>query len=309
MLPEKKPEFQLIEQFRSHLTHRTDVLVDIGDDAAVVRWSESRLGLITADMLLEGVHFLMPPATPREVGRKVMGVNLSDIAAMAGQPRFAVVSLGLSKRHSSDVALDLFAGMHDIATEFNTQIIGGDTNSWDGPLVINVTLTGEPHPRGPVTRSGAKVGDWIMVTGELGGSILGRQFSFQPRVSEAQQLHELVELHAMLDISDGLVGDLYHILEESHVGAILDAASIPISVAAHNMPDTRTPLEHAMSDGEDFELLFTVSPEDGRRLLDEASLAVRISHIGEIVAEPSCLLRTANGGLQPLPRLGWNHGL
>ncbi len=309
MLPPRKSEFELIEHFRTHAVQHADVLRGIGDDAAVVRWPASRQGLMTADMLLEGVHFTIPPATPREVGRKAMGVNLSDIAAMAGQPKFAIVSLGLSKRHDPQLAVELFAGMKEIAAEFGAMIIGGDTNSWDGPLVINVTLTGDPHPRGPVLRSGAQIGDWIMVTGELGGSILGRQFSFQPRVLEAQRLHELVDLHAMMDISDGLVGDLFHILEESRVGAILDAAAIPISPAVHRMPDARSPLEHALSDGEDFELLFTVSPEDGQRLLAQSPLNVRLSRVGEIIAEQQCLLRTADSTLQPLPRMGWNHSV
>ncbi len=309
MLPPPRPEFELIEHFRKHLVQDANVLRGIGDDAAVVRWPESGRGLITADMLLEGVHFQCPPATPREIGRKAMGVNLSDIAAMSGQPRFAIVSLGLSKRHGPHVAIELFEGMRDIAAEFGAVIIGGDTNSWDGPLVINVTLIGDPHPRGAVLRSGAQVGDWIMVTGELGGSILGRQFSFQPRVHEARQLHEFAELHSMMDISDGLAGDLFHILEESHVGAVLDAAAIPISPAAHQMPDTRSPLEHALSDGEDFELLFTVSPADGQRLLKESPVNLRISHVGEIIAEQKCLLKTADGTLQPLPRMGWNHSI
>lgn len=309
MLPPRRPEFELIEHFRAHSAQNPDVLRGIGDDAAVVRWPESRTGLITADMLLEGVHFQFPTATPREIGRKAMGVNLSDIAAMAGQPRFAIVSLGLSKHHGSQVAVELFQGMRDIASEFGAAIIGGDTNSWNGPLVINVTLIGDPHPRGAVLRSGAQVGDWIMVTGELGGSILGRQFSFQPRVREARQLHEFIRLNSMMDVSDGIVGDLFHILEESHVGAILDAGAIPISPAAYQMPDARSPLEHALSDGEDFELLFTVSPADGQRLLAEAPLSLRISHVGEIIAEQTCLLKTGDNTLQALPRMGWNHSV
>ncbi len=310
MLPPKKSEFQMIERFRSEQTIRPDVFIGIGDDTAVVRWHGSGQGLITTDMLLEEVHFSLQSATPQQVGRKALGVNISDIAAMAGRPKFAVVSLGLSRRHDPKIAIGLFEGLQQLATEFDIAIIGGDTNAWDGPLVINVALTGDPHPRGPVTRAGARVGDWIMVTGELGGSLLGRQFSFQPRVIEATRLHDLVELHAMLDVSDGLVADLYHILEESNVGAVLFADSIPISAAAHAMPGPCSPLEHALGDGEDFELLFTVSPADGAHLLQAASaIGVRLSHIGHIIAESACRLRNAAGIETDLPRLGWDHVL
>ena len=311
MLPPKKSEFRLIDHFRSQVTTSHNVLLGIGDDCAVVRWSSSATGLVTADMLLEGVHFDLSTATARQVGRKAMGVNLSDIAAMAGQPRFAVVSLGLSRRHPASLAEELFAGMQDLAQEFDTSIVGGDTNAWDGPLVINVTLLGEPHQRGPVTRSGARCGDWIFVTGELGGSILGRQFSFTPRIEAARILHESFKLQSMMDISDGLVADLYHILEESQVGALLWAESIPISAAAERAAqlDQRTPLQHALSDGEDFELLFTVSPENGRKLVASNPLDCRLTHIGEITAEIECRLRTANGADQLLPRLGWDHAV
>ncbi len=324
MLPEKKPEFQLIERFRSLVTQRNDVLTGIGDDCARVCWGASNSGLVTTDMLLEGVHFDFATATARQVGRKAMGVNLSDIAAMAGRPQYAVISLGLSRRHDATVAEELFVGMQELAAEFGTAIIGGDTNAWDGPLVINVTLIGEPGPRGSVLRSGAQPGDWIFVTGELGGSILGRQFSFTPRVQEALHLQEVVRLRSMMDVSDGLVADLYHILEESRVGAVLIEDRIPISAVARQLAESlrssssdasatslslSPALRHALSDGEDFELLFTVSPEDGAKLLAANPLACGLSHIGEIIAAPVCRLRKPNGSEHDLPRLGWNHGV
>src|SRR5262249_23631477 len=146
---------------------------------------------------------------------------------------------------------------------FQTALAGGDTNSWDGPLVISVTIVGEATGRGPVTRAGARPGDWLLVTGPLGGSILGKHLDFTPRVREAIQLHQAVELHAMIDISDGLAADVHHICEESRCGAILFAEAIPISPEAAKLQDGRPPLEHALSDGEDFELAFAVSPDDG----------------------------------------------
>lgn len=308
MLPPKSAEFSLIDRFRTACRTRSDVLLEIGDDAAVVRWPASR-GLLTTDMLLEGVHFECPPATPRQVGRKAMAVNLSDIAAMGGQPDFALISLALTRGAPPDFADELFAGLQEMAERFETVIIGGDTNSWNGPVIINVAVTGTPHPRGPVTRSGARPGDWIMVTGSLGGSLSGHHLDFTPRVREARQLHELVELHAMMDISDGLAGDLFHILEESRAGAVLEADLIPVSEAARNMHDSRSPLEHALGDGEDFELLFTVAPPDGERLLRQQPLDVPLSRIGEITAGTEVLLKLPDGIRQPLSRLGWSHPL
>lgn len=326
MLPTKKSEFQLIDRFRSLAVQGQGVLTGIGDDCAIVRWGASQIGLVTTDMLLEGVHFDFATATPRQVGRKAMGVNLSDLAAMAGRPQYAVVSLGMHRRHDAVLVEELFAGMQELAADFETSIVGGDTNAWDGPLVINVTLIGEPHARGSILRSGAQPGDWIFVTGELGGSILGHQFSFVPRVREAQHLMEHASLHSMLDVSDGLVADLYHILEESHCGAVLFADRIPVSAAARELANLHQPsvepttsvdqlhglspaLRHALSDGEDFELLFTVSPEDGARLLSSSLVGCCLSHIGEILAEPKCLLRMASGVECELPRMGWNHSV
>lgn len=314
MLPEKSPEFRFIDRIRQLAGEAPGVRIGIGDDAAAVTIESGRPAVVTSDMLLEGVHFEIPPATAREVGRKSINVNLSDLAAMAATPRFAVVSVCLP-RGRSDVASsasclslgeELIEGMIEAARSCGVAIIGGDTNSWDGPLIVSVTAIGEAHPNGLVTRSGAQPGDWICVTGELGGSLSGRHLSFTPRIAEAQVLHEAVALTAMLDVSDGLVADLYHILEESRCGAILDAAAIPVSDAAVSLGGNRTPLERALGDGEDFELLFTLSASDGQQLLARSDLPVRVTRIGEIVAGPGCQLR--DGGLiSDLPRLGWTH--
>jgi thiamine-monophosphate kinase len=311
MLPEKSPEFQLIERFRQTVGARLDVPVGIGDDAAVVR-RLPETGLLATDLLLEGVHFEIPPATPRQVGCKAMAVNLSDIAAMAGKPRFAVVSLALpQQRHdvAGSLADELFAGLNSTAERFGVTIVGGDTTSWNGPLVINVSIMGDVHPRGPVTRSGARPGDWVFVTGRLGGSLAGHHLTFEPRVEEARRLHESVDLHAMLDVSDGLVADIYHILEESGVGVILNSDHIPISQVASQCDDQRSPLQHALGDGEDFELLFTVSPEDGERLLLHSPVDVELSRIGTITRECRCLLSDPVRGGVELPRIGWVHAI
>src|SRR5260370_30245449 len=226
------------------------VLLGPGDDTAVLRLAADRPCLITTDMLLDGSCFVLAEAGPRRVGRKAMAVNLSDIAAMAGQPVAAVVSVGLPRRQGLALAQELHAGLCEMADAFEVALVGGDTNSWDGPLVISVTLLGTPTGRGPVTRSGARPGDWLLTTGPLGGSILGKHLDFTPRVREACLLHDLADLHAMIDVSDGLAADVQHLCEESRCGAVLWAERIPISPAAQGMTDERSALEHALVDGE-----------------------------------------------------------
>src|SRR6185437_1027531 len=167
---------------------------------AALRLGSAATLLVTTDMLLEGSCFRLAEAGPRRVGRKAMAVNLSDIAAMAGRPVAAVVSVGLPRRGGRALGEELYRGLREVADSFDTAVVGGDTNSWDGPLVISVTVLGEATGRGPVTRSGARPGDMLLVTGPLGGSILGKHLDFTPLVNEALLLHELVAIHAMIDI-------------------------------------------------------------------------------------------------------------
>jgi thiamine-monophosphate kinase len=303
-------ELSFIRWLRQQTTSTDRVLVGLGDDAAVLRPGDRPL-LVTTDMLLEGSCFRLMEAGAQRVGRKAMAVNLSDIAAMAGKPLAAVVSVGLPRAAGQHLAEQLYAGLREMADAFDTPIVGGDTNTWDDPLVINVTVLGEATARGPVTRGGARAGDWLFVTGPLGGSILGKHLDFTPRVREALRLHQLVDLHAMIDISDGLAIDLHRLCEESKCGAVLRAADIPIASAAHELKDNKTPLEHALGDGEDFELLFAVSPEDGRRLTDlwhqgpEKDACTPI-HIGECV-ETGVWVETRTAERMPLPLVGYMH--
>src|SRR5262249_30042843 len=153
-------------------------------------------------------------------------------------------------------AEELYLGLREVADRFDTPIVGGDTNSWDGRLVISVTVLGEPGPGGIVTRSGAKVGDLLVLTGPGGGSIKGKHLDFTPRVREALQLAGAVELHALIDLSDGLAADVAKLCAESRCGAVLWAEAIPLSAEAAQMGDGKTALEHGLGDGEDFELVF-----------------------------------------------------
>jgi thiamine-monophosphate kinase len=298
-------ELALIDWIRQQARSAPGLQLGIGDDAAVWQVSDKQL-LLTTDVLMENVDFRCDEAPAKLIGRKAMAVNLSDIAAMAGEPLTALVGVALPRSRRFEFARELHHGLQSLADEFHVAIIGGDTNIWDGPLVISVTVIGEATDRGPVLRSGAKPGDWILVTGPLGGSIIGKHLTFTPRVREALELHRAVDLHAMIDLSDGLSADLYHILDESHVGATLFADAIPISDAARQMTDDRTPLDHALSDGEDFELLFTVNRDDGQKLLADHS-AIPVFHIGEIETTAGGRQRHPDGSVTPLPRVGWVH--
>jgi thiamine-monophosphate kinase len=299
-------EFGFIDWLRRRTPLDRRVLVGPGDDTAVLSVPGDRPWLITTDMLLDGSCFWLEEAGARRVGRKAMAVNLSDIAAMAGIPVAAVVSVGLPRKGGRALAEELYLGLREMADAFDTPIVGGDTNSWNGSLVINVTLHGQATERGPVLRKGAKPGDWLVVTGPLGGSILGHHLDFTPRVREALQLHQSVDLHAMIDISDGLARDAWHICEESGCGLVLRAEAIPITDAARQMKDDRTSLDHALGDGEDFELAFAVDAVNGQKLIESQPVSgVRLYHVGEFVEQGSWLER--GGKREPLAPQGYVH--
>jgi thiamine-monophosphate kinase len=302
-------EFAFINWLRRRTQASGRTLIGPGDDAALISWDGGANCIATTDMLLEGSCFLLAEAGPRRVGRKAMAVNLSDIAAMAGRPIAALVSVGLPRHGGRALAEELYKGMHEVADAFDTAIVGGDTNSWDGPLVVNVTVLGEETPRGVVRRNGARPSDWLMVTGPLGGSILGKHLDFTPRVREALQLHEAAPLHAMIDVSDGLAADVNHICVESGCGAVLYAEAIPITEAARGMNDGRTALEHALGDGEDFELVFAVAPEDGLKLVETQPVAgVTLTKIGEFVVEKGLWIEE-NGVQRALTPTGYVHAI
>jgi thiamine-monophosphate kinase len=314
-------EFAFIDWLRRRTPASRRVQVGPGDDTAALAWPANASCLVTTDMLLEGSCFTLEgspiqvpgvaPGSPRRVGRKAMAVNLSDIAAMAGVPVAAVVAVGLPKRGGRALAEELYLGLREVADEFDTAVVGGDTNSWDGPLVISVTVLGEPGPAGVVRRAGAKVGDLLLVTGPVGGSLLGRHLDFTPRVREALALAAWLGpggLHAMIDLSDGLAADVAKLCGESGCGAVLWADAVPVAEAARQVQDGKPPLEHALGDGEDFELAFAVKPEVGRRLLREQPVpGITLAAVGECVAEGLWL--EEGGGRRPLEAAGWVHEL
>jgi thiamine-monophosphate kinase len=312
---ERIGEFALIDWVRQR--ERTRAVrspwtrLGIGDDCAILDVGAHSNLLVTTDMLMDGRHFRLEADGPERVGHKALGVNLSDIAAMAGVPRAALVAIALPHAGASTLARGVYDGMASLAERFGVDLVGGDTNAWDGPLVVCVTLLGEATSRGAVCRNGAKAGDAILVTGALGGSLFaGRHLRVEPRIAEALALHGAAPLHAMIDISDGLASDLSHILVESGgLGAILDETAIPIHSDADEMSqaDGVTALDHALNDGEDFELCVVVPAADAARLLADPPTAVKLFRIGEITAAPGVKLRSAGGEIRPISPRGFDH--
>ncbi len=304
-------ESELIAWLRRRLPPHPLLRLGPGDDAAILRMAGVDECAITVDLLSDGVDFRLSEIDPRRAGRKALAVNLSDLAAMAARPLAAVVSVCLPRPGGYELAQALVEGMLPLAEEYDVVLAGGDTNSWDGPLVISVTLLGAVSERGPLRRDGARLGDRILVTGPLGGSILGRHLDFDPRVREALGLNERYRLHAGIDISDGLSVDLAHLAEASGCGAVLQLTDVPVHDDARKLAraseDGLTPLEHALNDGEDFELLLAVPPTVAEALLAEQPLGVLLTDIGEFVAEPGLWQVDARGARRELVPRGWEH--
>ena len=295
-------EFELIARLTKNLPTNNSVVVGAGDDCAVLECgAPDRQLLFKTDAMVEGIHFTkaMPP---EKIGRKALARCLSDIAAMAGTPDAALVTIGLPRDYDVKIVEQLYAGMSALAKEHGVAIVGGETTTSPERMFISIALTGFVPKGKAVLRSGAKAGDAIFVTGELGGSFAGKHLDFEPRLTEARWLAAHFKIHAMLDLSDGLAGDLRHILNASHVGADLLSRAIPITrtakLAARETTSAKPALLTALTDGEDFELLFTVASQSAVRLLDawkEQFPKLKLTCIGKITSEPGLRLRDARG--------------
>lgn len=302
----------MIAHLRNRIPPHPLLRLGPGDDAAVLRLADVDECVITVDMLTDQVDFELQQIDPRRAGRKALAVNLSDLAAMASRPLAAVIALALPRRGGMELAVALYEGLLPLAERYQLAVAGGDTNSWDGPLVVSVTLLGEVTEDGPLRRGGARPGDLILVTGSFGGSILGRHFDFEPRVREALLLNRRYELRAGIDVSDGLLRDLAHLAEESGCGAVLRTDAVPVSDDARRLAETlgdgSTALDHALEDGEDFELILAVAPDEAARMLAERPLQdVPLTVIGQFVAEPGLWEADDQAGQRRLTPRGWQH--
>lgn len=291
-------EFELIARLTRDLPRHPAVVAGPGDDCALVDLGvPDRLVVFKTDAVVEGIHF--ESGTPAEqVGHKALARVLSDFAAAAATPTAALVTLAIPRAHDVARLEALYAGLRRLADRWQVAVVGGETTTCPERMLVSIAALGTVARDRTVRRGGARVGDAIFVSGELGGSLEGRHLDFEPRLAEARWLAEHFAIHAMIDLSDGLAGDLRHVLEASGVAAELLQESLPISRAARlrarRGDGSKPPLLAALTDGEDFELLFTVAARDAVALLDGWRArfpGVRLTCIGRIAEGSGLRLR------------------
>ncbi|HEX6506735.1 MAG TPA: thiamine-phosphate kinase [Chloroflexota bacterium] len=320
-------EFELIRRIASNLS-KGSAVVGIGDDAAVLDGPGSDYLLATVDMLVEGVHFRLPETAFDDLGRRAIAVNVSDIAAMGGSPTFALVSLALP--HSvrlSDIEV-LYEGLRDEGETYGVSIVGGNLTATSGPLSVDTTMLGRVPRNEVVLRSGGRPGDLLAVTGTLGHAA-AQQIAHErgiglaeskelragaidvpmPRLAEGRALASGHLVHAMLDISDGLAGDLHHLCEASEVGAVVRSASLPIRASTHAIAEIAgvDAIRLALGGGEDYELLAAIPP-DAFAPSRAAVAPTELTIVGELVeAGAGIALEDEHGSRVPLAAEGWTH--
>lgn len=292
-------EFKLIERLRRSIKLSSRVIRGIGDDASVLKYRRDKHLLFTTDMLVEERHFHRRSGGYL-IGRKAVCCSISDIAAMGGLPRWAVISLGVPGRLPLKFIDDLYRGIRNVSEKFRIDLVGGDTVG-SREIIINIAMLGEVEKKNLALRSGARQGDWIFTTGAFGGSLKGRHLRFTPRLEEARFLVRNFKVNSMIDVSDGLIADLWHILESSRTGALIYEEDIPVSKNAKTF-------DSAIKEGEDFELVFTMPESHGHRLTKKWPFNVRLSKIGRIcnVNEGFNLVRK-NGRREKIAPVGYMH--
>jgi thiamine-monophosphate kinase len=336
-------EFDFIKNIRDQVAKSSvrDLVLGVGDDAAVLREREGRETLVTVDLLVEEIDFKLEYAPPRFLGHKALAVSLSDIAAMGGAPAFSLLTLGIPKQfQTSNLKCDafweeFFAGYFALAEEHSVALIGGDLSSTPDRLTIDSVVIGHCRAGGAVRRGGAKVGDSIYLTGSVGASATGLRLLLDgarvgegedgltqsallahlkpaPQVAFGRRIGERGLAHSMIDVSDGLAQDLFRVCEESAAAAVIDFDSVP---AANEvgllLKEAEAAFEFAVRGGEDFELLLAASGDDEAELFEIAAFCgVRLSRIGEIVpprrTQPRLLLRRG-GEVKPMSIRGFDH--
>jgi thiamine-monophosphate kinase len=318
-------EFGLIDRIAARTGGGTGVVIGIGDDAAAFQTPSGRLSLITTDMLVEGVHFDLSFCDPVSLGRKALAVNLSDLAAMGGEPRHFLLSLAVPSATTLDFLDDCMLGMLQRAEEFGVALIGGDTCSSPDRLVISITLLGDQYPEMIVRRRGARPGDRVCVTGTVGDSAVGlellkkgkrgepivrRHLDPTPRVREGKALADARLPSAMIDLSDGLLADLGHILAQSAVGARIHLDDLPLSQSFrdHMTVSSAESRSLSLAGGEDYELLFTAPPEKMPavfRMMEQ--MGTPVTEIGAVTAERRLSVIGSDGEEIPFGRMGYDH--
>ena len=251
-------EDRLLDQLLPGLPLGKTVVAGAGDDCAVVEVPASgKFFVLKTDCIVEGVHFL-PGANPLDVGWKAMMRPLSDFAATSAVPQFALITLIAPRGTEVEWVKKLYRGLRRAAKRFEVSIIGGETSSTSGPLVISVSTIGFVEKNRWVSRRGGKVGDDLFVTGWLGGAIKQKHLQFVPRIAESRWLTKNFPIHAMMDLSDGLGVDLSRLARASGTGFKIEMENLPITRGAK--------IDNAISEGEDYELLFAISPRQSKRL-------------------------------------------
>jgi thiamine-monophosphate kinase len=325
-------ESEIISRIRRRALTNDRVRVGIGDDAAVISAGGATDLIACSDLMVEGVHFRREWGEPGLIGHKALAVTLSDVAAMGGEAKFAMVSIALPHGLPPGFVDQVFQGIFDLADSQGVSIVGGDTSSSRDSLFIDTSVIGECAAGKAITRAGARAGDSIYVTGALGASSLGlmllergvrlrdcdddpaarraliRHLAPRPRLEAGRTIGEKGLATAMIDISDGLSTDMWHILSESRCGAVIQGAALPIHESV--LPARAfgfDPLSLALNGGEEYELLFTVRPEDCRRVAEVSNaLGIPITRVGEIVAGGGLQLER-DGALEPVEASGYEH--
>jgi len=321
-------EFGLIDRIRKRMTATDPALLQgIGDDVAVIEM-HGKVLLATTDILIENIHFDRSWTDPFRLGKKALMVNLSDIAAMGGIPKYFLISLGLPKNLSLPFISSFYRGLKEGAKRFQVDLIGGDT-SLSQKIVINICLIGEGKKGDLLFRKGAKVGNDLFVSGTLGDAALGlkilqkkefmgrpkglieKHLSPCPRIELGQAIARHRLATAMIDVSDGLLIDTTHLLEESGVGARIWEDRIPLSRSYRKWIHSfsKDPYQIALTGGEDYELLFTASPEERKKISGLArSLKIPVTWIGEILPQKKGFHIMRRDGKEYSPgHLGFNH--
>jgi len=283
----------------------------VGDDSAVLRLPSGQRLAVTTDMLVEGTHFERG-AEPEAVGRKAVGRALSDLAAMACRPLCVLAAASFGPGTDEEYWHRLCEALWRWSGRFGAPLVGGDVSSGPAGLTLAVTALGLEGPRGFVTRSGARPGECVCVTGAFGGSMLGRHLEFVPRIREALELAERFEVSAMIDVSDGLSTDLLHIAEASAVGMEIEAAAIPIhrnaeELARREGAGRQKALAHALGDGEDYEIIFCAPKPEAEVAAGEGVQGVDVTVIGRVTESGECILVLPEGTRQKLRGEGWEH--